>query len=208
MLADAESSNDLKEGRGTAAPAATFEPAASSPAAPASDDPTTEKEQKGENVAAAPAPESTPTAAVVPILAPTPTPEPTLAPAPEPAAVAPAPDPVTASAPVLEAENAPEKAPSTESAAEPTSTVGAAVDGEPVSFDLASLFKRSTEKKTFSMRIPDRHYQYLLVLGTMVGAGASPPDIIYNLVEQFIEKHDAQVQKAIQKQMRQRTRRP
>ena len=77
-----------------------------------------------------------------------------------------------------------------------------------MNFDLASLFKRSTEKKTFSMRIPDRHYQYLLVLGTIVGAGASPPDIIYNLVEQFIEKHDVQVQKAIQKQMRLRTKKP
>lgn len=54
------------------------------------------------------------------------------------------------------------------------------------------------------MRLTDTHYQYLLLLGTIVGGGATPPDIVYNLIQQFIDKHDSQVQKAISKHMRQR----
>ncbi|QIL78414.1 hypothetical protein [Hymenobacter sp. HDW8] len=91
-----------------------------------------------------------------------------------------------------------------DSTVDPTASVEMTADREAASFDLTSLFVPSSEKKTFSLRIPDRHYQYLLLLGTIVGAGASPPDIIYNLVEQFIDKHDAEVQKAIQKKLRQR----
>lgn len=54
------------------------------------------------------------------------------------------------------------------------------------------------------MRLTDAHYQYFLLLGTIVGNGASPPDIVHNILAQFIDKNDAQIQKAITKQLRQR----
>ncbi|WP_143437238.1 hypothetical protein [Hymenobacter mucosus] len=70
--------------------------------------------------------------------------------------------------------------------------------------ELASLFTPAADKKVFTMRLTDAHYQYLLLLGTVVGNGASPPDIVHNLIAQFIDKNDAQIQKAIAKQLRQR----
>lgn len=162
------------------------------------------EEQKGENVSLAPtneaaaptAPESTPTPAPE-----TPTPAQVSPPAPavEPTSVAPAPEQVAspvAVAPSVEDTSADE--PMTETAPEPTASVDAG------NFDLASLFLPATEKKTAQMRLTDSHYQYLLLLGTIVGGGTPPPDIVHNLVQQFIDKHDAQVQKAIAKQMRQR----
>lgn len=109
------------------------------------------------------------------------------------AAVPPAPAAAATTAPVPETEATPEAAPA-----------GAGEEASPANYDLASLFIPTGEKKTFSLRITDRHYQYLLLLGATVGGGASPPDIVYNLVEQFMDQHDPLVQKAIQKNMRQR----
>lgn len=166
------------------------EPDPDAPSAPA--EPTPQRvEQKEENDLAAPAANSLPLAAMQPEPAPT-------------AAVVSTSASATEAALVSNQATAPVEEPSSAATPESVATVVVPVGEEPMNYDLASLFKRSGEKKTFSVRIPDRHYQYLLLLGTIVGAGVSPPEIIYNLVEQFIEKHDAQVQKAIHKHMRQR----
>lgn len=165
------------------------------------------EEQKGENVSGAPAAETGAPAApksaamhgpepTASTLAPAPDPEPASTPGPEPeASAAPEPDQVAA-------------APNQESPSDIKDLRVFIPDLFPItkagSFDLASLFVPPSEKKTAQMRLTNTHYQYLLLLGTIVGGGATPPDIVYNLVEQFIAKHDAQVQKAIAKQMRQR----
>ena len=70
--------------------------------------------------------------------------------------------------------------------------------------ELASLFIPSADKKTFTMRLTDAHYQYLLLLGTIVGNGTSPPDIVHNILAHFIDRNDTQIQKSIAKHLRQR----
>ncbi|WP_400194223.1 hypothetical protein [Hymenobacter sp. B81] len=183
LLSMAATTNLLTGANTTTAPAAPAS-APATEAAPAVASPTTE--QKGEKTA--------PTAA---------TSEP--APAPEQLIAAPATDPVPApatepvAAPVAsqpEAESAPQ--PASEAIPEPASAV------EVGALDLASLFVPAAEKKVFTMRLTDAHYQYLLLLGTIVGNGASPPDIVHNILRQFIDRHDTQIQKAINKQLRQR----
>ena len=72
------------------------------------------------------------------------------------------------------------------------------------SLDLDSLFIPSSDKKTFTCRLTDDHYQYLLMLGTIVGNGTSPPDIVHNIIARFIDEHDEQIQKTMMKNMRQR----
>lgn len=158
------------------------------------------EEQKGEKASVAPSTEAdTPT---VPEPTPTPVPETSTpaqtsqsAPAVESTSAASTEQVVSsvASAPIVVDALADEH--TAESAPEPTSP-------DTGNFDLASLFLPATEKKTAQMRLTDTHYQYLLLLGTIVGGGAPPPDIVHNLVQQFIDKHDAQVQKAIAKQVR------
>lgn len=166
------------------------------------------EEQKGENVSETPAAETVAPVAPEPVATPEPEAD---ASHPEPTAsvAAPTPQPEPASAPESIAEAPDATAPAlvatvlkTEQSEAAIPEPLAAVDGGV--FDLASLFLPPSEKKTAQMRLTDSHYQYLLLLGTIVGGGATPPDIVHNLVQQFIDKHDSQVQKAISKQMRQR----
>lgn len=213
MLSKAATTNHLTGAGMNPAPGG----AESGQAVPPAPEPTPDNdEQKGENVSVAPAAETAAPAAPVPLasvpaLGPTASaPEPAAEPTPTPAA---APTPAPAPGPVPHATEAPDSAPAavpnpenvskieTTAAAIPESTTAVEVGG---TVELASLFTPAADKKVFTMRLTDAHYQYLLLLGTIVGNGASPPDIVHNILAQFIEKHDAQIQKAITKQLRQR----
>lgn len=204
------------------APAAA-EPVVSPPAVPASDAEPPKIEQGGENIPAAPAPEPTPPTAVAPepglgsaapTLAPAstpgPAPEPELEPAAEPAvgsapAAGPAPDESTGASAGPVGEEAPEMGPEAAGAVEPFPTGEASKEGKPADFDLATLFTKSGDKKTWVVRITEAHQEYLALLGTVVGGGASIPDMVHNIVAQYLTAHDADLQRAIQRKLRQRT---
>ncbi|TDN39867.1 hypothetical protein A8B98_16890 [Hymenobacter sp. UV11] len=74
-----------------------------------------------------------------------------------------------------------------------------------MSFDLGSLFEKSADKKTEVVRITESHHEYLSLLGTVIGGKVSIPDMVHNIVAQFIKAHDSEIQKAIQKKLRQRS---
>jgi hypothetical protein len=113
-------------------------------------------------------------------------------PAKQPIAPAPAPSTSPAPAPLVTGES---------ETSEPVDEPGSARDEE--TFDLASLFEANPPgRKSVTCRLTASQHQYLLTLGIILGNGTSPPEIIYNLIEQFITKHDKQIQKAISKQMR------
>ncbi|TVT36773.1 hypothetical protein FNT36_24990 [Hymenobacter setariae] len=224
MLEAAATSNDLIDGGGASAPPAPAAPVAAPAPVASSVEPTATVEQKGEFASVASAPPPAPTAAVVaepvatsvpvPLPAPAAESEPTPETAPAPAAEpVPAPKLVVTSAPTVttedtsvpKVETVPEKEPSAKSAPEAAASVEAATDGEPMSFNLASLFEKSADKKTWVVRITESHQEYLSLLGTVVGGGASIPDMVHNIISQFISAHDAELQKALQKKLRQRT---
>lgn len=69
--------------------------------------------------------------------------------------------------------------------------------------DLTQLFVPSAEKKTTTLRITADHQQYFAQLGFILGGGASAPDIIHNILSRFRQEHEAQLQKAMKKQIRQ-----
>lgn len=69
--------------------------------------------------------------------------------------------------------------------------------------DLARLFVPSSEKKGTTLRITADHQQFFTNLGFLLGSGASAPDIIHNILTRFRAEHEAQIQKAMKKQMRQ-----
>ncbi|GAB3327555.1 hypothetical protein ACFQT0_27905 [Hymenobacter humi] len=218
MLSKAATTNHLT-GAGISAAPGTAE---GSKNAPAPEPTPGNEEQKGENVSVAPAAETVAPAAPEPAAAPAPeaaapAPEPNtsaLEPAAEPtpapaAAPVPEPAPTLAAGPAAKASVAPvasvpngENVPEVEHSPNAGPEPGSAVEVGTV--ELASLFTPSVDKKVFTMRLTDAHYQYLLLLGTIVGNGASPPDIVHNIIAQFIDKNDAQIQKAITKQLRQR----
>lgn len=74
---------------------------------------------------------------------------------------------------------------------------------EPGELDLARLFVPSSEKKGTTLRITADHQQFFTNLGFLLGNGASAPDIIHNILNRFRADHEAQIQKAMKKQMRQ-----
>lgn len=206
MLSEAATSNHLTSPSSTRADKGTSATLVEDSPAPQQQGPaaTSEnEEQKGEKASAAPSNKAATTTAPEPTPASEPEtnihahpPQPAPAVESTSAASTPAPEqiaPRVAAAPIVEDTSADEH--TAEPAPEPTSS-------DAGNFDLASLFLPAAEKKTAQMRLTDSHYQYLLLLGTIVGGGAPPPDIVHNLVQQFIDKHDAQVQKAIAKQMR------
>ncbi|GGG59799.1 hypothetical protein [Hymenobacter glacieicola] len=206
MLSMAATTNHLTGAGAVAAPA---EPASGSAAALSPAHTTGIEEQEGEKALPAPTGETAATvpdfepALVAALAAPTPSP------APEPTAAEPAQAPAAALVAPGAADPAGKSAPEEEHSSEAISESAATVEVsnatvEAGSFDLTSLFIPPAEKKTAQMRLTNSHYQYLLLLGTIVGGGATPPDIVYNLIQQFIDKHDPQVQKAISKQLRQR----
>lgn len=224
MLEAAATSNDLLDGGGVpAAPAPQpVAPAATPPPVPVATEPAAEVEQEGEKAGSAPAAEPAPAAVIAEApapAAPLPTPVAESTPEPVPAPAAPAPEVVAApvaestpepkpAAPAPAAEAPPvaalEKEPAPKPAPELAASVEAAVDGEPVSFNIASLFEKSTDKKTWVVRITEDHQEYLSLLGTVVGGGASIPDMVHNILSQFITAHDEVLQKALQKKLRQR----
>ncbi|MBO2012229.1 hypothetical protein [Hymenobacter negativus] len=69
--------------------------------------------------------------------------------------------------------------------------------------DLAQLFVPSSEKKGTTLRITADHQQFFTNLGFLLGNGASAPDIVHNILTRFRADHEAQIQKAMRKQMRQ-----
>lgn len=69
--------------------------------------------------------------------------------------------------------------------------------------DLTRLFVPSAEKKGTTLRITADHQQFFTNLGFLLGNGASAPDIIHNILTRFRADHEAQIQKAMKKQMRQ-----
>lgn len=69
--------------------------------------------------------------------------------------------------------------------------------------DLARLFVPSSEKKGTTLRITADHQQFFTNLGFLLGNGASAPDIIHNILTRFRAEHEAQIQKAMKKQIRQ-----
>ncbi|GAB3241040.1 hypothetical protein GCM10027346_35990 [Hymenobacter seoulensis] len=73
----------------------------------------------------------------------------------------------------------------------------------PGELDLASLFVPSTEKKGTTLRITADHQQFFTNLGFILGSGASAPDIIHNILNRFRAEHEAQILKAMKKQLRQ-----
>ena len=40
-------------------------------------------------------------------------------------------------------------------------------------------------------------------MGLLLGGGASSADVIHNILSQFVEQHEQQIQKALQRQLRQ-----
>lgn len=198
MLSLAETTNHLT----STAPAPASVPAGSESGQASPPAPTPEnQEQKGEKNSVAPPAEAEAPAASEP--ATTPAPE---VPTPEPTASTPAPVPTPGPEPEAPVPVAAAATKDNDSAVEPSP--GAIPDSvttvEVGAVELASLFKPSADKKVFTMRLTDAHYQYLLLLGTIVGNGASAPDIVHNIIEHFIDKNDQQIQKAIAKQLRQR----
>ncbi|GAB3720473.1 hypothetical protein GCM10027594_00430 [Hymenobacter agri] len=197
MLSLAETTNHLT----SAAPAAHAgsESVQETPPTPATTP--DNQEQKGENASVAPTPEAAVPAASEPATSPA-----LEVPSPEPTALTPAPVPTPEPEPKAPAPAAAAATKDNDSAVEPSP--GAIPDSvttvEVGAVELASLFKPSADKKVFTMRLTDAHYQYLLLLGTIVGNGASAPDIVHNIIEHFIDKNDQQIQKAIAKQLRQR----
>ncbi|GAB2797956.1 hypothetical protein HNQ93_004075 [Hymenobacter luteus] len=166
-------------------PAAPSMPPAAEVAPPAAaKEPAGKKATPAPEVAAVPA---APVQAVEPAAA---------APAPvgeEPRAAAPAPLPSPAPA------SAPEEEDGEEAEELPVATPVTA-GGE---LDLAQLFVPSAEKKTTTLRITADHQQYFTQLGFILGGGASAPDIIHNILNRFRQEHEAQLQKAMKKQIRQ-----
>ncbi|MCA8833367.1 hypothetical protein [Hymenobacter pini] len=179
----------------TPAPAAPDTPAAPS-TAPAAEVtlPVTAKEPEGKKAAPAPEVTAVPTAPVQ-VVEPAVAAPATVADEPRAAAPAPLPSPAPASAPEAE-EGEEEQADEELPAAAPVAAAG----GE---LDLAQLFVPSAEKKTTTLRITADHQQYFTQLGFILGGGASAPDIIHNILSRFREEHEAQLQKAMKKQIRQ-----
>ncbi|MDB5270733.1 MAG: hypothetical protein JWP58_3773 [Hymenobacter sp.] len=79
----------------------------------------------------------------------------------------------------------------------------APVVAETSELDLNRLFVPSSEKKGTTLRITADHQQFFTNLGFLLGNGASAPDIIHNILNRFRADHEAQIQKAMKKQLRQ-----
>jgi len=86
--------------------------------------------------------------------------------------------------------------------AEAVPTPAATGDGKD-KLDLTSLFEESSEKKTFQIRITAIHQQFFQQMGLLLGGGASSTDVIHNILAQFKEANEGQIQKAFQRQLRQ-----
>jgi hypothetical protein len=94
----------------------------------------------------------------------------------------------------------PESAANEDEAAEPTP--GPALGNTP-QFSFDGLYAPSEEKKTFQVRITATHQQLFQQMGLLLGGGASSADVIHNILSQFVEQHEQQIQKALQRQLRQ-----
>ncbi len=94
-----------------------------------------------------------------------------------------------------------EDGPDTDDAAE-LDAPEAEAPAETGELDLARLFVASSEKKGTTLRITADHQQFFTNLGFLLGKGASAPDIIHNILTRFRADHEAQIQKAMKKQMR------
>lgn len=175
--------------------------------------------------AAAPAeaPVAAPAAAAVATPAPKPVQQAKESKAPTPPAVVPTPVQAAATAPAAAKRGGEKPAPSAKSpkataasqrepdAQEPeqeeadeleASEVETATATEPGELDLARLFVPSNEKKGTTLRITADHQQFFTNMGFLLGNGASAPDLIHNILTRFRADHEAQIQKAMKKQLR------
>ena len=75
--------------------------------------------------------------------------------------------------------------------------------GNTSQFSFEGLYAPSEEKKTFQVRITATHQQLFQQMGLLLGGGASSADVIHNILNQFVEQHEQQIQKALQRQLRQ-----
>ncbi|UOQ68764.1 hypothetical protein [Hymenobacter volaticus] len=71
------------------------------------------------------------------------------------------------------------------------------------SLDVKSLFVPTKDKKTVMFRITPAMHQYFQQIGMILGNGTSVPDVVHNILTQWKAEHGGQVQKAMQKQLRQ-----
>lgn len=69
-------------------------------------------------------------------------------------------------------------------------------------YDIASVFVPAKDKKTILVRITPDNQEFFMNLGTMLGAGASAPDIIHNILTQWREANEPKAKKAMQKRLR------
>ncbi|SET97339.1 hypothetical protein [Hymenobacter actinosclerus] len=83
-----------------------------------------------------------------------------------------------------------------------SSEAEASLPAEGAELDLAQLFVPSAEKKGTTLRITADHQQFFTQIGFLLGAGASAPDIVHNILTRFRADHEAQIQKALKKKMR------
>ncbi|MFC7670574.1 hypothetical protein ACFQT0_26745 [Hymenobacter humi] len=79
----------------------------------------------------------------------------------------------------------------------------ASATGNTLQFSFEGLYAPSEEKKTFQVRITATHQQLFQQMGLLLGGGASSADVIHNILNQFVEQHEQQIQKALQRQLRQ-----
>jgi hypothetical protein len=146
-----------------------------------------------------------------------------VAPAPEPVASTPTPEPVVAAAlSELPAVPMPEPIasattpiPMEEPEAAATDRVGEASKNktdnsskshpdlrptvEAGSLNLAALFSPSPTKKETMLRITADNKEFFTNLGFALGNGATAPEIIHNILTQFRQQHEAELQKLIRK---------
>ena len=79
----------------------------------------------------------------------------------------------------------------------------ATATGNTPQFSFDGLYVPSEEKKTFQVRITATHQQLFQQMGLLLGGGTSSADVIHNILNQFVEQHEQQIQKALQRQLRQ-----
>lgn len=103
-------------------------------------------------------------------------------------------------APVPVAEAAPTNdEPATDEPATDERAAGPATEA----FDLASLFAANPPgRKGVTSRLSPAHHQYFQLIGTVLGNGTSVPEIVHNILQQFIAQNDAEIQKALTKALR------
>lgn len=120
-------------------------------------------------------------------------------------------DPVVVLAPALTAsrEVIPEKATAPVDVADEPEEEGEelaqpeAVATPVAAFDLAALFKPTSDKKDTTLRITSDHQKFFTKVGIFLGDGATAPDIIHNILMLWRTQHEPEIIRAMKKASRQ-----